>query len=437
MQRPNPYAHLQHILSRPNVPAPSYNGVKYGIPGPAMPQAGSTGPWFVVDENGATFELLGMLLAGDRASGSLIAASNGGGSVSSQLQPGTAVVLPKGMSLPSWQDLYAPDSFGRSNLNYWTGRALEAAFNALGSVMGVVSSTVCTLGKDGKPGECCDPTSDPFPSKPYFYVVPFGKTAQDVARDFGRDNNGWIELRRANADDPDGFVKQENRWCYWKVWVPGKRLRIPGSWPEDQFTPDVLPHLRDGNGRPFKLEEFANIVTLFRSGMPAKWETPIHMLIECGKALWLDPAVRPGLDVDPEIAKQIITRNFSVPAREVSQPRPQPQPQEQAKPMPLVNLDAASLEQFVDQYPVSVVRFHAPWCSACQMFGPIFKAVSQQLPNLAFGELNVDANPAASQRYQISSLPTTIIFRAGKIVDRHSGGMQPQNFASWLVQALK
>ena len=421
-------------------PRPADEGVKYGIPGPSVPQPDPGEPGFVVDDNGATFELLGLLLSGDRAAGALIATANAGGPSSSQLQPGTNVRMPKGMKIPSWQDLYPPDSFGRSYLNYWTGRALEAAFNAPGSVMGAVATMVCSLGKDGKPGECCDPTSDPFPSKPYFYVVPFGKTAQDVARDFGRPDTGWIELRRANADDPDGFIKQENKWCYWRVWVPGKRLRIPGSWSEADYTAEVLPNLQDGNGQPFKLEAFAGLVKLFRSGMPGRWPTPIHMLIECGKALWLDPAVLPGLDVDHEIAKQIITRSFVIQDKQATvqpQPQLQPQPQEPAKPMPLVNLDSSSVDQFAVQYPVAVVRFHAQWCGACQAFGPIFQSVAKQLPNIAFGEVNVDINKTESQRYQIKGLPTTVIFKNGKPVASHAGGMQPQNFANWLAQALK
>jgi len=288
----------------------SGEGTKYGIPDGSRDRISCFGSGFVPDGNGATLELLALLLRGDRTAVYPISAANNGMGFSVPIPPNTTVILPQGFEVPTWDDPYPLDIFGRTYLQYWVGRALEAAYNAPGSVMGVMATGVCELGKDGKPGQCCNPTDDPFPSKPYFYVVPFGKSATDVGKDFGRDENGWIELRRANADDPDGFIKQENKWCYWKVWKPGKRLRIPGSWPEAKFTDAVLPHLVDGNGYKLDLQRYFGSASLFFKGFVWRWGSPIHMMIECGRELWKNPSVVPGLDVDPLIGKEIIKRTF-------------------------------------------------------------------------------------------------------------------------------
>ena len=278
-------------------------------PASATPAAFTT---FQPDGNGATLDVMSLLLTGDRASGELLSKLNGGAPRDCRIEPEIVIFLPASMIVPTWDDPYQFDPFGRSNLHYWTARALEAGFDAPGSAMGVMPTAVCTLGKDGKPGQCCDPTSDPFPSKPYFYKIPNGKSPSDVAHDFGRNDNGWIELRRANADDKDGFVKMPNGWCYWKVWEEGKVIRIPGSWPESEFTAAVFPHLVDGRGYQFQLSDLAGSARLFMTGMPWKWRTPTHMLIECGKGLWSDPSVHPGLEVDPIIGKQILMRSFKI-----------------------------------------------------------------------------------------------------------------------------
>lgn len=224
--------------------------------------------------------------------------------------PRSAFLLPEGMRLPTWEDPVDLDRFGRDQLAYWTARALERANNVPGCVMGVTSSAFCELGKDGGPGQCCEPTADPFPSKPYFYVLASGRSCVDVGRDFGRNENGWIELRRANADDPDGFIKQTNGWCVWKTWEPGKKLRIPGTWNEAEFTPRVTSRLVDGWGRPMTLAQIQGKASLFLQGIPSRWPTPLHMLLELAGQDAHQPGFSRSLEHDEVMAKRLVERTF-------------------------------------------------------------------------------------------------------------------------------
>ena len=63
-----------------------------------------------------------------------------------------------------------------------------------------------------------------------------------------------------------------------------------------------------------------------------------------------------------------------------------------------------------------LVDFWAPWCAPCRVLHPILEELAGQTPGVKFVSLNVDDNPATAGRYQIMSIPTLIIFKAGKPV---------------------
>lgn len=63
-----------------------------------------------------------------------------------------------------------------------------------------------------------------------------------------------------------------------------------------------------------------------------------------------------------------------------------------------------------------VVDFWASWCGPCKMLGPVIEELSGELSDKAsFLKLNVDDNPVTANVYRISSIPTVIVFKDGKI----------------------
>ena len=62
-----------------------------------------------------------------------------------------------------------------------------------------------------------------------------------------------------------------------------------------------------------------------------------------------------------------------------------------------------------------LVDFWAEWCGPCQMQGPIVDEVSEEVPGVKFGKLNVDENMRLAQQYRVASIPTLLVFRDGKI----------------------
>ena len=69
-----------------------------------------------------------------------------------------------------------------------------------------------------------------------------------------------------------------------------------------------------------------------------------------------------------------------------------------------------------------LVDFWAPWCAPCRMLAPTVEAVAQTFQGSAsVVKLNVDDNPAVSQRYGIKGIPTLILFKNGKEEERVVG----------------
>ncbi len=103
--------------------------------------------------------------------------------------------------------------------------------------------------------------------------------------------------------------------------------------------------------------------------------------------------------------------------------------------VPIV-LNDANFDQTIQSARVPVlVDFWAVWCGPCRMVAPVVEELAADYAGRALvAKVNVDENPDISQRYGIMSIPTLMIFRNGKMVDRIVGAlpgpMLKQRFAA-------
>jgi thioredoxin 1 len=68
--------------------------------------------------------------------------------------------------------------------------------------------------------------------------------------------------------------------------------------------------------------------------------------------------------------------------------------------------------------------FWAPWCGPCRMIGPIVEDLAPSYQGKAvIGKVNVDDNPEIAQKFGVTSIPTLMMFKNGKLVDRAVGVM--------------
>ena len=88
---------------------------------------------------------------------------------------------------------------------------------------------------------------------------------------------------------------------------------------------------------------------------------------------------------------------------------------------PVIVTDA-TIESMASAYPLFILDCWAEWCGPCRMIGPIIEQLAAEMKGQAvFGKLNVDQNMQTANKYRISAIPTLMIFKDGKLIDKLVG----------------
>jgi thioredoxin 1 len=84
-----------------------------------------------------------------------------------------------------------------------------------------------------------------------------------------------------------------------------------------------------------------------------------------------------------------------------------------------------------------IVDFWAEWCGPCRMVGPIVEEIGKDYEGKAVvGKLDVDSNPAITQKFGIRNIPTVLFFKNGEIADKQVGAVPKNNLVSKLEALL-
>lgn len=104
-----------------------------------------------------------------------------------------------------------------------------------------------------------------------------------------------------------------------------------------------------------------------------------------------------------------------------------------------VELNAAQFDAHAlkSELPL-VIDFWAEWCGPCRMMTPNFEMAAPRLePRVRLGKLDTEAEPAIAQRYGIRGIPSMVMIRKGREVDRTSGAMPTSAIIGWVEEALQ
>jgi thioredoxin len=92
-----------------------------------------------------------------------------------------------------------------------------------------------------------------------------------------------------------------------------------------------------------------------------------------------------------------------------------------------VTVTDATFAAVVEHSPLPVLLdLWAAWCGPCQMLAPVVEALAAEMAGrVCVAKLNVDENPRTAARFNVRSIPTLLVFQAGREIDRIVG-VQPK-----------
>lgn len=83
-----------------------------------------------------------------------------------------------------------------------------------------------------------------------------------------------------------------------------------------------------------------------------------------------------------------------------------------------------------------LVDFWAAWCMPCKMLAPVLNEIAAELPKDKFiGKVDVEKYPNLSNRFKIRGIPTMILFKDGKEIDRIVGVKSKGTLKTKLLEA--
>ena len=90
--------------------------------------------------------------------------------------------------------------------------------------------------------------------------------------------------------------------------------------------------------------------------------------------------------------------------------------------MSAININKNNFQnEIMDSEKTVLLDFWAPWCAPCRMVVPVIEEIAGERPDIKVGKINVDEQPELASEFGVMSIPTLVVMKNGKIVQRVSG----------------
>jgi thioredoxin 1 len=84
-----------------------------------------------------------------------------------------------------------------------------------------------------------------------------------------------------------------------------------------------------------------------------------------------------------------------------------------------------------------LVDFWAPWCGPCRSVAPLIDDLATQYKDkIKVAKVNVDESSQVAMKYQVTSIPTFILFKGGEVADRVLGALPRSEFVKFIDRNL-
>ncbi len=96
-----------------------------------------------------------------------------------------------------------------------------------------------------------------------------------------------------------------------------------------------------------------------------------------------------------------------------------------------IHKDNFNQEVIQSDKPV-LLDFWASWCGPCRMVGPILEEIAAERPDIKVGKVNVDEQQELAAAFRVTSIPTLVVMKGGKVIHQSAGARPKAQILSML-----